>query len=224
MKKHIRPFAIGAVVTLLIVALAVPVLASSGIITIQVSTNINIKVNGEVFDPEGAPVFVYDGVTYAPLRALANAYGLVVGYDSKAKMATVDAPDAASSTAPGSKPISNSTYSIDIYPLPGDAVVEKASFKNNETGVVYKDVRIWHKYGNYLENRDTYYQDELYFAVYPDLKAELIADVNAEKIPAVAYEGKVYLGTAANLFLRSHGYNDVYPDSWDWINMYTVIN
>ena len=54
--------------------------------TITVSP-INVMVGGKVFlptDPNGknVPVFVYNGTTYAPLRALAEAYGLQVGYDS----------------------------------------------------------------------------------------------------------------------------------------------
>ena len=56
---------------------------------------IHIEVNGEVFCPKDVsgndvPVFVYAGTTYAPLRALAEAYGLTVGYDSAKKLATVD--------------------------------------------------------------------------------------------------------------------------------------
>ena len=62
--------------------------------TIAVSP-INIEVGGKVFqpkDPNGkaVSVFVYEGTTYAPLRALAEAYGLVVGYDSTKHLATVD--------------------------------------------------------------------------------------------------------------------------------------
>lgn len=62
--------------------------------TLSVSS-INIEVNGEVFLPKdvtGAPVavFLYNGTTYAPLRALAEAYGLTVGYDAEKQLATVD--------------------------------------------------------------------------------------------------------------------------------------
>ena len=62
--------------------------------TLTVSS-INIEVNGEVFQPKdvngkAVSVFAYNGTTYAPLRALAEAYGLTVGYDSEKKLATVD--------------------------------------------------------------------------------------------------------------------------------------
>ncbi len=56
---------------------------------------INIEVGGKVFLPtdvngKNVSVFVYQGTTYAPLRALAEAYGLRVGYDHAKKLATVD--------------------------------------------------------------------------------------------------------------------------------------
>ncbi len=61
-------------------------------------TPINIEVNGSVFQPKdvngkNVPVFAYNGTTYAPLRALAEAYGLSVGYDGAKNMATVDFVD-----------------------------------------------------------------------------------------------------------------------------------
>lgn len=65
--------------------------------TLSVSS-INIEVNGTVFQPKDAngnavSVFVYNGTTYAPLRALAEAYGLTVGYDQEKRLATVDFVD-----------------------------------------------------------------------------------------------------------------------------------
>lgn len=56
--------------------------------------DISIMVNGSTFQPtdaNGKPVrvFAYNGTTYAPLRALAEAYGLSVGYSSKLSCAYV---------------------------------------------------------------------------------------------------------------------------------------
>lgn len=103
MKKSIPSFLAGVATTLLIGALSVSALAITGHMTLEVDP-INIQVNGEVFQPKDAagndvPVFVYQGTTYAPLRALAEAYGLEVGYDKEKNLAYVVDPDVANSKA-----------------------------------------------------------------------------------------------------------------------------
>lgn len=61
-------------------------------------------VNGNPVD-----VFVYKGTTYAPLRALAEAYGLEVSYDGEAKMAVVEEPEEA--VEPSAQPVVPGDYS-----------------------------------------------------------------------------------------------------------------
>ncbi len=97
MKSQIKAFLSGVLVTILAIGLAVPALAITARTTITVDP-VNIQVNGEIFVPRDVngmevPVFAYNGTTYAPLRALAEAYGLEVGWDGKAKMAIVTDPD-----------------------------------------------------------------------------------------------------------------------------------
>lgn len=93
MKKRLLSFAAGALTALLISSTAVTALAASGAIRIEVNP-ISVLVDGEVFQPKDAQgndvmVFTYNGTTYAPLRALAEAYGLEVGYDGERNIATV---------------------------------------------------------------------------------------------------------------------------------------
>lgn len=93
MKKRFLSFAAGALTALLISSTAVTALAASGAIRIEVSP-ISVLVDGEVFQPKDAKgndvmVFTYNGTTYAPLRAIAEAYGLEVGYDGERNIATV---------------------------------------------------------------------------------------------------------------------------------------
>ena len=100
MKKQISTFAFGMLTMALIGSLGVGALAAASQFTITVDP-INIQVNGATFQPKDAngndvPVFAYNGTTYAPLRALAEAYGLEVGYDAEAKMATVGTKQTAS--------------------------------------------------------------------------------------------------------------------------------
>lgn len=98
MKKSLPSFLSGFLTCALIVGLAGGALAISSRMTIEVDP-INVMVNGEVFEPKDVngdpvPVFAYNGTTMAPLRALAEAYGLEVGYDAATNMATVVDPEA----------------------------------------------------------------------------------------------------------------------------------
>ena len=96
--KKLSPFLAGMLTMAAVSSLGVSALAATGHMTITVDP-INVQVNGEVFAPtdvngNAVPVFAYNGTTYAPLRALAEAYGLEVGYDAESNMATVKDPDA----------------------------------------------------------------------------------------------------------------------------------
>lgn len=102
MKNRFSSFLAGALVMLMLVALPVSALASDGALSLKVYP-INILVDGQVFQPTDANgnkvmVFTYNGTTYAPLRALAEAYGLDVGYDAKSNTATVTNPAKVSGT------------------------------------------------------------------------------------------------------------------------------
>lgn len=93
MKKNVLSFVSGMIAMLMLVGLPVTALAASGAIRIEVSP-ISVLVDGKVFQPKDANgndvmVFTYNGTTYAPLRALAEAYGLEVGYDGERHIATV---------------------------------------------------------------------------------------------------------------------------------------
>lgn len=78
-------------------ALAVTSFAAGNMISISIDPSVKILVNGAEFKPKDANgndvmMFIYNGTTYAPLRALAEAYGLEVGYDAARNMATVSEP------------------------------------------------------------------------------------------------------------------------------------
>lgn len=76
MKKTAVSFAFGALASALVILASMTALAASGALTIEASP-INVLVDGAVFepkDPNGDPalVFVYNGTTYAPLRAISR--------------------------------------------------------------------------------------------------------------------------------------------------------
>lgn len=109
MKSKVLSFLSGMMVMLMLAGLSATALASSGALTIEVNP-IKVLVNGEVFQPKDVNgndvmTFVHQGTTYAPLRALAEAYGLEVGYDAKNNIATVTSP-----TAPTAQPSSCASF------------------------------------------------------------------------------------------------------------------
>lgn len=100
MKEKTKGFICGVIASVLVLSLSGAAFAVAQ--TISVSP-INIMVNGQEFKPKDAnggdvPVFVYNGTTYAPLRALAESFGLEVGYDPALNMATVNQPSAGTPT------------------------------------------------------------------------------------------------------------------------------
>lgn len=95
MKKSMY-FLAGALAALALILTSASALASDGSFTITVHP-VDIVVNGEVFRPEDADgnrviTFTYNGTSYAPVRALAEEYGLEVGYDPVRNTATVNSP------------------------------------------------------------------------------------------------------------------------------------
>ena len=81
-------FILGVICTLIVSMLVVPAIAVSMTKTAALEyNNIKITLNGTAITPkdaDGNPVepFVIDGTTYLPVRAIGNALGLGVGWDS----------------------------------------------------------------------------------------------------------------------------------------------
>ena len=97
MKRKITVLSALLLAVVMTAAITSTALASDGSMTITIHP-IRILVNGEAFRPTDVNgnevmVFTVNGTTYAPLRALAEAYGLEVGYDAASNIATVNIPD-----------------------------------------------------------------------------------------------------------------------------------
>lgn len=81
-----RNFLTGVLTTILVIALATPVLAALTPKTIDVSTGAEIYIDGVKLNPtdgNGNPVetFIYNGTTYIPLRAVSQSLGKAVNWD-----------------------------------------------------------------------------------------------------------------------------------------------
>lgn len=87
MKNQWKGFVAGILVTLLLVGSIGTAAATVGKKTVELSyNNIKVTLDGEavnLVDANGAPVepFIIDGTTYLPIRAVAGAFGLNVGWD-----------------------------------------------------------------------------------------------------------------------------------------------
>ena len=95
--KRVQGFVAGLLTAAVIMAYGVTAFAAGNGWNITMYP-IKVLVNGEVLQPTDASgnpmeVFTYNGTTYAPLRALAEAYGLEVGYDSQRNIAMVNSPN-----------------------------------------------------------------------------------------------------------------------------------
>lgn len=150
MKRKTTYFLAGVLVVALLLAMSVSALASDGSFTITIHP-IRIMVNGEVFQPKDVNgndvmVFTVNGTTYAPLRALAEAYGLEVGYDAAANTATVNSssPNAVPAVPAASKDDFYSMWTVEEKPVTnyGDEKIFTATYNG---GLSMRDFKTWWK-------------------------------------------------------------------------------
>lgn len=96
-------FLTGFFAAVLVLALGGAALAATR--SIQIDDGIRVTINGAYFSPRDAngkdvPLFTYNGTTYAPIRALCEAAGMRVDYDSAARTARITTGDRALTTDP----------------------------------------------------------------------------------------------------------------------------
>lgn len=120
MKKQIKGFVIGVIVTLL---LSSTIVLGEGVKkTIEVVFNsVNLTVNGEKV---AADTILYNGTTYVPLRATAEMLGKEVGWDQKTSTASINDKGTVVNT-----PVSNSKNEYTVKDSNGKALY---SFKINK--------------------------------------------------------------------------------------------
>ena len=86
--QKMRYFSMGLIAALLVGTMANPALAALISKTISVSTGINLYVDDNKFTPKDAngnpvEVFIYNGTTYLPARAISEAVGKPIQWDGK---------------------------------------------------------------------------------------------------------------------------------------------
>lgn len=96
-------FLTGFFTAVLVLALGGAALAATR--SIQIEDGIKVTINGAYFAPKDAngkevPLFTYNGTTYAPIRALCEAAGMRLDYDSATRTALITTGDRALATDP----------------------------------------------------------------------------------------------------------------------------
>ena len=103
-KRNIKDILLGAVLTVVVFSLAVPVFASTGYKDAELwYDDISVVLNGDELvlrDGQGNIVepFIIDGTTYLPLRAISGALGLDVDWNSSTSTVILETPDFSGST------------------------------------------------------------------------------------------------------------------------------
>ncbi len=148
-RERLKGVALGAAASVLVAGLSMTAFASSRSIT--VSDGIRVMLNGEAFQPKdgnGAPVelFSYNGTIYAPVRAICEAAGMEVSYDSKTMTAHITArseqPAREDAT---SKPAAQDSTLID------EARAKQIALKHakvNESDAVFTEVKLSKGFGS----------------------------------------------------------------------------
>lgn len=158
MKKQLPAFLSGILVTVLLLSLSLTALAGAGKLTLEVDP-VHIQVDGQIFQPKDekgndVPVFAYNGTTYAPVRALAEAYGLFVGYDKDTNTAVVsDRPVLPKAFVPAADAVRKNTVNVstaaefvaaiapdtEIVLTPGEYDLTPLAHKTSNPYVVWTD-------------------------------------------------------------------------------------
>lgn len=136
-KSNFRSFLSGVVVTLLIVCLFGTAMAKSGSQSGTLTfRDIKVTLDGSriaLTDATGAAVepFIIDGTTYLPVRAVATALGLTVGWDNATNTVVL--------TSPGKTPTQPTTPTQTGEPTMGQKnALEKAKSYLNYSAFSYK--------------------------------------------------------------------------------------
>lgn len=166
--QKIKYFVLGAVMAIIFSALAMPAMGSMIQKQISVSTGVNIYVDDVKLNPvdsSGRPVdvFVYNGTTYLPVRAVADAVGKPVYWDGKTSSVYLGKHDSSEPSAM----LKDLDYFNESKNNGRNIVVTGESFKDN-FGNSYTD------YVSYEKNNSSAWRDYKINGKYSSLKGTIV--------------------------------------------------
>lgn len=164
--QKFRYILLGVLVTVAVSQLCIPALAALAKKTIDVYTGVSIYVDDAKINPKDAngnpvEVFVYNGTTYLPVRAVGEAYGKVVQWDGATRSVYVGKHDSETPAV--------MLQDLDYFTgkdWPGKYTSDKDNLGNTYSqscGVSYSDVtNIYKLNGQYSKMTGTFYQRYAY--------------------------------------------------------------
>ena len=154
-----KGFASGILVAALTVGLGVSALAATR--TITVDDNIRVTLNGAVFSPKNeqgkeVPLFSYNGTTYAPVRAICEAAGMKVEFDSASYTAVLTTQDQYIATEPTASNYITADRAKEIALEHADISASNAVFV--KAGLDWDDGRVTYEVEFYANNTEYDYE------------------------------------------------------------------
>lgn len=115
--KAIKGFIAGVMVTVMVMGGAVYAAGAQQSISV-VLNNVNLKVNGVIVKADN---ILYNGTTYVPLRAVADAFGKETGWDAGTMTASINEKGSVPAPAPSPAPIATTkSYKAGMYKVGTD--------------------------------------------------------------------------------------------------------
>lgn len=149
-RDRLQGFLSGVLTTALALGLGSAALAASR--SIQIEDGITVTINGARFSPKNAkgdpvPLFSYNGTTYAPIRALCEAAGMTVSYDSALRTARITTGDMALAADPNAASYITASRARELAlqhaGVPSADAVFLQTKLDREDGVVCYDVEFY---------------------------------------------------------------------------------
>ena len=146
MRKQLRGFTLGATLMALILTMVTPGLASQVLKTIQVATGITVYVDDVKLEPKDAngnpvEVFIHNGSTYLPVRAVSEAVGKPITWDGKTQSVYIGKRD----NAP---PISTRLINLDNYMADSIYIVSNPTSDATKDNLGNMHTSVYYTYSN----------------------------------------------------------------------------
>ena len=206
-KLHWKSFLLGVLSVILVFALALPALGAGG--TLQTWTDvlvggINIILNGQAVQPRDAkgnavdPV-IYNGTTYLPVRAIASALDLDVGWDGGTKTVYLE-----------TKPVSGYSWVLTGSRFELDSPLYPETYQYSYDG--RHDGMEWLKYVYHEKSGKEFTDADVYFGcetppavVLAGGKVAMKLTIRVENFAGYSYDGSYYVPVSSTYIKAGYG-------------------